>query len=53
MKYKDENGKMQSVGGFLGVPIPEKGKDYYTEADKEELIEEIIKRLPDGSEEYY
>ena len=53
MKDRDEDGNMQSVGGFLGVPIPQKGKDYFTEDDKEELIAEIITRIPDGSEDYY
>ena len=32
---------------------PIKGKDYYTKEEKEELITEILKRIPDGNEVAY
>ena len=32
---------------------PVKGVDYFTESDKNEIISELLKQLPDGSEVAY
>lgn len=35
------------------IKTPEKGVDYFTEADKQELIEAVLAAIPDGSEASY
>lgn len=37
----------------LGKVIPKKGVDYWTEADKEEIVTEVLKGIADGDEAAY
>ena len=42
-------------GEFKGEPgyTPVKGKDYFTPADKPEMVQEVLNALPDGDEVSY
>lgn len=40
-------------GGGSGGSTPVKGVDYWTEADKQEIINDVIAALPDGTEVSY
>lgn len=44
-----------AAGKFNGAPgyTPKKGIDYYTEADKEEMVQAVLDALPDGDEVAY
>lgn len=37
----------------LGKVVPEKGVDYWTEADKAEIVQSVLDALPDGDEVAY
>lgn len=37
----------------LGKVVPEKGVDYWTEDDKQEIIDAVIAALPNGDEVAY
>lgn len=63
---KGETGPQGPIGeqGLQGLPgrdgkngadgyTPIKGTDYYTKEDKEELITEVLKRIPNGNEVAY
>ena len=41
------------VGGDSGSSAPVKGVDYWTEADKQEIINDVIAAMPDGTEVNY
>ena len=46
------NGKLQYNGSDVGLK-PVKGTDYWTAADKQEIINDVIAALPDGTEVSY
>lgn len=37
----------------LGKVVPEKGVDYWTEEDKQEIVDAVLKALPNGDEVTY
>ena len=41
------------VGGNSGISAPVKGVDYWTESDKQEIVNDVIAALPDGTEVSY
>ena len=43
----------EKVGGDSGSSAPVKGVDYWTETDKQEIINDVIAALPDGTEVSY
>lgn len=60
-KLSDSNGKLQYNGSDVGLKgdkgadgkTPVKGTDYWTAADKQEIINDVIAALPDGTEVSY
>lgn len=56
-----ESGDFKGDKGDKGDPgkpgkdgyAPEKGKDYFTEADKQELVNDVLNELPNGDEVSY
>lgn len=50
-----DEGKFQGTPGAPGKDgyTPEKGVDYYTEAEKEEFVQAVIEALPNGDEVSY
>lgn len=51
-KLSDSNGKLQYNGSDVGLK-PVKGTDYWTAADKQEIVNDVIAALPDGTEVSY
>ncbi len=49
------NGVTYEILGEKGEPgyTPQKGVDYYTEVEKQELVQQVIAALPDGDEVSY
>lgn len=45
------NGEECDMSEYIKTPV--KGVDYFTEADKQELIEAVLAAIPDGSEVSY
>lgn len=66
-KLSDSNGKLQYNGSDVGLKgdkgdtgatgadgkTPVKGVDYWTESDKQEIVNDVITALPDGTEVSY
>ena len=57
-KLSVADGKLQYDGSDVGLKgengyTPVKGTDYWTEADKREIINDVIAALPDGTEVNY
>lgn len=57
-KLSDSNGKLQYNGSDVGLKgdkgdMPVKGTDYWTAADKQEIVNDVIAALPDGTEVSY
>ena len=57
-KLSDSNGKLQYNGSDVGLKgdkgdTPVKGTDYWTAADKQEIVNDVIAALPDGTEVSY
>ena len=57
-KLSDLNGKLQYNGSDVGLKgadgkTPVKGTDYWTAADKQEIVNDVIAALPDGTEVSY
>lgn len=57
-KLSDLNGKLQYNGSDIGLKgadgkTPVKGTDYWTAADKQEIVNDVIAALPDGTEVSY
>ena len=50
LKIRDADGNEQEVLAIRGEPghTPERGTDYWTEADKEQIINDVIAELPGG-----
>lgn len=51
IRFRDESGKVHEIIALRGVSgkdgrTPEKGVDYYTEADKAEMVQEVLAALP-------
>ena len=48
LKIRDENGNVQEIIAIKGDNgyTPVKGKDYWTNADKEEIVNSVISALP-------
>lgn len=44
-----------AFSGLKGAPgkTPEKGVDYWTEADQQSIVEQVLQELPDGDEVKY
>ena len=49
MKIRGEDGKFHEVPSMQGTPgtTPVKGQDYFTDADKQEIIDAVVKSVPD------
>lgn len=57
-KLSASNGKLQYNGSDVGLKgekgdTPVKGTDYWTAADKQEIVNDVIAALPDGTEVSY
>ena len=57
-KPSDSNGKLQYNGSDVGLKgdkgdTPVKGTDYWTASDKQEIVNDVIAALPDGTEVSY
>lgn len=57
-KLSVSNGKLQYNGSDVGLKgtdghTPVKGTDYWTAADKQEMVNEVLAALPDGTEVSY
>lgn len=50
-----EQGKYVSIPAIKGADgkTPVRGTDYWTEADKQEIVTDVLVALPDGSEVSY
>ena len=51
IRFRDESGKVHEIIALRGVSgkdgrTPEKGVDYYTEADKAEMVQAVLEALP-------
>lgn len=55
LKFKDKNGNISSVPAIKGDKgdTPVKGIDYFTDADKQEIINAVLAALPNGDEVSY
>ena len=58
LKIRDVDGKVYEIPALRGEKgdkgdAPVKGVDYYTEADKTELVAAVIAALPNGDKEDY
>ena len=55
LKIRDEFGKVREILVIKGDPgyTPQKGLDYYTEADKAKMIADVLAALPNGDEVSY
>lgn len=55
LQVKDANGNWIGVPATVGPPgpKPERGVDYWTEADKEEMVQETLSRILSGDEVSY
>lgn len=52
LKIKNERGEWEEVTALVGT-TPKRGIDYWTEQDKEDIIVEVLARIPDGDEVSY
>lgn len=53
LSFKDRVLVAQKVGDSGTISAPVKGVDYWTESDKEEIVNDVIAALPDGTEVSY
>lgn len=55
LKIRDDNGNWIDVSALIGAKgdKPVKGVDYWTEADKEELVQETLSLILSGDEVSY
>lgn len=55
LRIRDANGNVQEIPVIKGDKgdTPVKGKDYYTEADKAEMVDAVLAALPNGDEVSY
>lgn len=56
LKIRDkETGKWISVPAIVGPPghTPQRGVDYYTEADQQAIVNAVVASLPNGDEVSY
>ena len=53
--WDEEQGKYVSIPAIKGIDgkTPARGTDYWTEADKQEIVNSVIAALPDGTEVAY
>ena len=53
LSFKDKVLVAQKVGDSGAISAPVKGVDYWTESDKQEIVNDVIAALPDGTEVSY
>lgn len=53
LSFKDKVLVAQKVGDSGTISAPVKGVDYWTEQDKQEIVNDVIAALPDGTEVSY
>lgn len=55
LRFKDKDGNISSVPAIKGDKgyTPVKGIDYFTDADKQEIINAVLAALPNGDEVSY
>jgi hypothetical protein len=53
LSFKDKVLVAQKVGDSGAISAPVKGVDYWTEQDKQEIVNDVIAALPDGTEVSY
>ena len=55
LKIRDKDGNIQEILTLKGEKgdTPVKGKDYFTEADKTEMVNEVLAALPNADEVSY
>ena len=51
--YEKKNGKWVKTSGGANGATPVRGTDYWTEEDKQEIINEVLAALPASEEESF